>query len=95
MKNRGKKMPRTSIQDILIDEVKELRKDAQTNLHNSQITREMLVEIATTLRDVKEQTTRTNGRVTKAEARLNFQRGGIYVAYIGIGLIIALLTLLK
>ncbi len=68
-------MTRTSIQDVLLDEVKEQRKDAQE-------IRDILTEAVTTLRDIKEQTTKTNGRVTKVEARLNFQRGGLFVAYI-------------
>lgn len=84
-------MARTSIQDILIDEVKEIRKDAQTNLQNSQMTREMLVEIATTLKEVKVQTEKTNGRVTKVEERLNMHRGGIVVAWALVGIAVAII----
>jgi len=89
MNQRGKQvMARTSIQDILLKEIQQLREDSRTQ-------NTLLTEVATTLRDVKEQTTKTNGRVTRAEDRLNFQRGGIYVAYVAIGIVIAILTLIK
>lgn len=80
MKQGKKQMPRTSIQDVLLDEVKEQRKDSQE-------IRDILTEAVTTLRDIKEQTTKTNGRVNRLEEQVNFHRGGIVVAYIIIVLV--------
>jgi hypothetical protein len=83
-----KTMAKTSIQDLLLEEVKELRKDAQES-------RTLLIEVATTLKDVKEQTLKTNGRTSRLEERVNIHRGGIYVAYLVITLIIGVLTFIK
>lgn len=73
-------MPRTSVQDILLQEMREMRDEVRS-------TKELLARIDERTENISEQTTRTNGRVNRLEERANIQRGGLYVAYVAIVLV--------
>lgn len=85
--NRGTKMPKTSIQDLLLEEVRQLREDTKQIREEAQKHSNILTRVSTVMDAVEVQTTKTNGRVTRVEARLNIQKGGIFVAYVFIVLI--------
>lgn len=74
-------MPRQSVQDILLEEIKQLREES---LKQST----MLTRASTILDAIEQQTTKTNGRVNRLEERVNIHRGGIYVAYVIIAVIV-------
>ena len=73
-------MPRTSVQDILLQELREMKGELQS-------TKDLLARIDERTAFIGEQTQKTNGRVGKLEDRSNFQRGGLYVAYVAIAVI--------
>lgn len=75
-----RKMARKSVQDILLDEITQLREESQ-----KQST--ILTRVSTVLDSIETQTTKTNGRVNRLEEQVNFHRGGIVVAYIIIVLV--------
>ena len=78
---KGKyKMSRKSVQDILLEEVQQTRKDVSSQS-------KILTEAVTLLSEVREQTIKTNGRVTNLEAWRNRIIGAT-------GVISALLTYL-
>jgi hypothetical protein len=83
MNSKGKKMPKPSNQDILLEELRII----QDEMKSANIT---LGKVTTTLENVEKQTIKTNGRVTKVEERLNMHRGGIVVAWALIGLVVAI-----
>lgn len=69
--NRGKKtMPRKSVQDILLDEITQLREESQKQSN-------ILTRVSTVLDSIETQTTKTNGRVTVLEEVQNRQSGSI------------------
>lgn len=63
-------MPRTSVQDVLLEEIRSLREDSKNHTV-------LLAKVATTMEAVEVQTTKTNGRVNDHEKILNQQRGWI------------------
>lgn len=74
-------MPRTSVQDLVLQEMREMREE-------NRATKELLARIDERTESIKDQTQKTNGRVGKLEERANIQRGGLYVAYVAIVLVI-------
>lgn len=82
-------MPRKgSNADIILEELRILQAEMKSN-------NQILTRVSTTLDSVEVQTTKTNGRVSRLESRVDFHRGGLYVAYIIIGLAIGLFTIIK
>lgn len=88
MNSKGKKMPKPSNQDIILEELRII----QSEMKSANIT---LGKVTTTLENVERQTIKTNGRVTKVEERLNMHRGGIIVAWAAIGLAVAIIKFIN
>ena len=82
-------MPRNpSNTDIILEELRILQAEMKEN-------NQVLRGVSVTLSSVEAQTIRTNGRVSELEERVSLHRGGLYVAYIIIGVALSVLAIVK
>ena len=68
-------------QDIILEELRII----QSEMKSANTT---LAKLSTTVESIDVQTTKTNGRVNRLEERVNIHRGGIYVAYVIMAIIV-------
>ena len=68
-------------QDIILEELRIIQEEMKAN-------NILLAKLSTTVESIDVQTTKTNGRVNRLEERVNIHRGGIYVAYVIMAIIV-------
>lgn len=99
---RAEKFSRQSIQDIILDEIGQLREEARHAKEQAIRAAVISAEHTQILRSIEKQTTATNGRLLKVEEKqeklddsLTFHRGGLYAAYILICLAISMFVYIR